>query len=353
MPLTDPKSGKVQAILAVDFDARHWKMDLAVKAGLPVGMAVLALVAIILIGTALSLRRGRREGLPPGWLRHLEPGLTVAVGLVLTLFAAWLAHNEANRNQAAAFRHLAESRTAALAEAFHGLRDVELEGLARFGKVSYDVAVLDYHLPDGKGDTILGDFRAQNPGCVCVMMTSDPNPVLALAWMKAGAATYLRKPFDPEYLIEECVRARRERDLLRVEDLLEERTRELRDREAMLGRKTTMQRMLLDTIDIQVWYLTDIETYGQLNRAHADFLGLDVKAAAHKRLAEFLSEEVATVCRASNNEVFRTKQPMRTQEWIPDAEGELRLIAITKTPRLDAHGNVEYVVCAGASFIAP
>ena len=144
VPLSDPKSGKVLAILAVDFDARHWKMDLAVKAGLPVGLAALMLIAIIFIGAFLFLRRGRCEGLPPWWIRHLEPILTVAVGLVLTLFFAWLAQNEANRNQAEAFRHLAESRTAALAEALRDLRDVELEGLALFYKGSENITAQEF-----------------------------------------------------------------------------------------------------------------------------------------------------------------------------------------------------------------
>jgi PAS domain S-box-containing protein len=101
-----------------------------------------------------------------------------------------------------------------------------------FAKTAYDVAVLDYHLPDGPGDALLDAFRAERPDCVCLMMTTDPGPELALDWMKRGAAAYLRKPFQTDYLIELCAKARRERALLRVQDLLEERTRELRESEA-------------------------------------------------------------------------------------------------------------------------
>jgi len=120
--------------------------------------------------------------------------------------------------------------------------------------------------------------------------------------------------------------------------------------EALLKKKTEEMRLLLDTIDIQVWYLTDIDTYGRLNRAHADFLGLDVKKIANKRLEEFVSPEVAEVCRTSNIEVFQTGRPVVTEEWIPNAAGEKRLIAITKTPKLGAGGDVEYVVCAGTDI---
>lgn len=97
------------------------------------------------------------------------------------------------------------------------------------GQTAYDVAVLDYHLPDGTGDVLLDAIQAGRPECVCLMMTTDPTPELALSWMKRGAAAYLRKPFEPDYLIELCARARRERALTRVEDLLDARTRELRD----------------------------------------------------------------------------------------------------------------------------
>ena len=100
-----------------------------------------------------------------------------------------------------------------------------------FGKTAYDVAVLDYHLPDGTGDELLDAFRMQRPDCVFIMMTADPRPDLALNWMKRGAAAYLRKPFQTDYLIELCARARRERALLRVKDLLELRTQELRKSE--------------------------------------------------------------------------------------------------------------------------
>ena len=105
------------------------------------------------------------------------------------------------------------------------------EAVSAFGEASYSIAIIDYHLPDGKGNTLLADFQSDQPDCVCIMMTSDPDPKLALTWMRQGAAAYLRKPFDSEYLMELCVKTRRERALLHVEDLLEERTLQLRESE--------------------------------------------------------------------------------------------------------------------------
>ncbi|MFP4390941.1 MAG: response regulator, partial [Desulfococcaceae bacterium] len=127
----------------------------------------------------------------------------------------------------------------ALESAFrnHGYRADALlkgrQGISAFRGEKFDVAVIDYHLPDGNGDSLLRGFRAWNPECVCIMMTGDPRPELAVEWMKAGAAAYVRKPFEPEYLVALCDRARRERALLRVEELLEKRSRQLRASESL------------------------------------------------------------------------------------------------------------------------
>lgn len=105
------------------------------------------------------------------------------------------------------------------------------EAMEAFGRLAIDVVVLDDQLPDGPGETLLHACFQANPDCVCLMMTSNPDPDLALRWMRCGAAAYVRKPFDPAYLLDLCARARRERALLRVQDLLEQRTRELRESE--------------------------------------------------------------------------------------------------------------------------
>jgi len=112
---------------------------------------------------------------------------------------------------------------------------------------SYDLAIIDHHLPDGRGDVLLDILHRQQPACVCLMMTTDPSPNLALDWMKRGAASYLRKPFDPKYLLEMSARVLRERNLLRVEDLLEERTRQLS------GSEERFRTVADHTADWEIW----------------------------------------------------------------------------------------------------
>ncbi len=125
---------------------------------------------------------------------------------------------------------------------------------------------------------------------------------------------------------------------------------ELRRVAEELKRKTEEQDLLLNTIDTQIWYLTDPKTYGLVNQSRADFLGKRREEIEGKQLDDFYSHDVAAVCEVGNAEVFQTRRTVYTEEWIPNAAGEPRLISITKTPKLDEHGKVEYVVCSGTDI---
>lgn len=90
-----------------------------------------------------------------------------------------------------------------------------------------EIIVLDYYLPDMTGDELLTEMKRPGSQAVAVIVTSDTSPERATHFIRQGADGYVRKPFDPEYLIDLCEKARRQRALLRVEELLEVRTREL------------------------------------------------------------------------------------------------------------------------------
>ena len=108
------------------------------------------------------------------------------------------------------------------------------EARQRFQELSPELVILDYHLPDLPGDTLLSEFKQAACCPAVIMITSDVNPKLATKFFRLGANGYLRKPFDPEYLISLCIQVRREQALLRVEDILEARTLELRESHARL-----------------------------------------------------------------------------------------------------------------------
>jgi len=105
------------------------------------------------------------------------------------------------------------------------------------------------------------------------------------------------------------------------------------------------QTLLLDNIENQIWCLTDKKTYGIVNKAHAEFLGLEKGELKGRDLYDIINGEEADVCVANNKEVFEKKKQSHTEEWIKNGRGETRLLSITRTPKPDDKGDVEYVIC--------
>ncbi|MGM0437100.1 MAG: HD domain-containing phosphohydrolase [Bacillota bacterium] len=107
------------------------------------------------------------------------------------------------------------------------------------------------------------------------------------------------------------------------------------------------RRILLDNIEIQVWFLKDLKNYGIINQAHADFFGKDKNEIENKTIWEIMSsKEEAINCIEGNKEVFKKKEKIHREEIAKNAAGESRLLSITKTPKLNKKGEVEYVVCS-------
>lgn len=101
------------------------------------------------------------------------------------------------------------------------------EGLRLWNERPADIALLDHHLPDDTCDGLISRLRGSSTQVVVLVMTGDMDVTLPLSLMRMGADGYVRKPFDPGLIVELAKRAQRERALLRVEMMLEERTREL------------------------------------------------------------------------------------------------------------------------------
>ncbi len=106
------------------------------------------------------------------------------------------------------------------------------------------------------------------------------------------------------------------------------------------------QRILLDNIQTQVWYLTDDHTYGAVNEAHADYNGVKKEDLAFKDMNEIFPKNIADLHRSLNTRVFKAGKPEYTEEWVPHASGEKRLLSIKINPKLRKDGTVEYVVCS-------
>lgn len=117
--------------------------------------------------------------------------------------------------------------------------------------------------------------------------------------------------------------------------------------QSLMEKAVEEQRILLDYVQTQIWYLIDEQTYGAVNEAHAAFNGLGIGDIAYRSIYDIYPSDVADVCRRGNEGVFSSGRPVRTEEWLPHFSGEKRFVSILKSPKLRGDGTVEYVVCSG------
>jgi PAS domain S-box-containing protein len=93
------------------------------------------------------------------------------------------------------------------------------------------VVIVDDDLPDMDSGQLLNAIKTPAATTVVIVITRDASADNALQLLRLGADNYTPKPVAPEYLLHLCQTAARQRALLRVEELLELRTRKLRHSE--------------------------------------------------------------------------------------------------------------------------
>lgn len=72
---------------------------------------------------------------------------------------------------------------------------------AQLDALSYDVAVLDWMLPDGDGLELLRSLRREGVRTPVLLLTARARTEEKIAGLRAGADDYLAKPFDFEELL--------------------------------------------------------------------------------------------------------------------------------------------------------
>ena len=90
------------------------------------------------------------------------------------------------------------------------------EGREALGNVSFDFALLDVNLPDGRSLSLLNE-KVIAASTIAVVMTAEGGVAGAVEAMRRGAADYLVKPFDLEELAVRLARAKRDRGAKRGE----------------------------------------------------------------------------------------------------------------------------------------
>lgn len=144
IPINDPLDNTLMAVLGVDIDAGAWKRELIRHSIIPVAFMTFLLGLLLLFEALLLARRARCPGPLNWWMRHLETLSFAAIGVTVSIMAAYLAHNLENFERNAAFTKLAEARTDSFPERLHAIKNVSLESLARFYEGSEEVTTEEF-----------------------------------------------------------------------------------------------------------------------------------------------------------------------------------------------------------------
>lgn len=109
---------------------------------------------------------------------------------------------------------------------------------------TFDVAILDLHLPDGTGTDLLGKLKDAQPGLEAIMLTGHGSIESAIQAMKLGAYDYLTKPFQWAELEVLLQKAFEKVQLARRERQWEEHLRFESPRYRLVGSSPAMQRVV-------------------------------------------------------------------------------------------------------------
>jgi two-component system sensor histidine kinase/response regulator len=105
------------------------------------------------------------------------------------------------------------------------------------------------------------------------------------------------------------------------------------------------QQLLLDNVSSQIWYLESAEVYGLCNVSYAGYLGFSPKKIYGRNLSDILSPAELDISIEENRFVFENREQIMVQRSSLDLRGNERVFKITKTPKLNMMGEVEYVLC--------
>lgn len=104
VPMMDPKSGAILAVLGMDVEARTWKWEVAARAALPVGLMLILIIVFALAHPFFHQDAGTKTYSPPKPVsKRLLPPLAAMVILMMTgaLALLWQQHSQRMAENAA------------------------------------------------------------------------------------------------------------------------------------------------------------------------------------------------------------------------------------------------------------
>jgi two-component system, NarL family, response regulator DevR len=146
--------------------------------------------------------------------------------------------------------------------------------VAMTGEISPDVAVIDFHLPDGTGADVADHIRTRSPSTAIVFFSVDGSDGRLLAAIEAGASNYLLKSATGTEIINAIRSAARGETLIPAETITGVLTRE---------RQSARQ------------HARHAEALGRLTIREQEILALMIQGADNRTVAERLGIRYATV----------------------------------------------------------
>jgi two-component system, cell cycle sensor histidine kinase and response regulator CckA len=209
--------------------------------------------------------------------------------------------------------------------------------------VFHDVTILDSHLLDTSVEVLLAELKKRHSQSAYVMTTEDPRPELAMEWIKLGADAYVKKPYDPEYLIHLSERVRRQSVLLRMEDLLAHRTLQLRESEERYG-------VLVESISelICKWRIDTTLTF--VNAAFCRYFGKTREALLGSRLPELVSDIDREAFSEAAAQVAAHPQVQKGEFRFSGAAGADRWLQWTDNPLTQSDGLISEYLSVGTDI---
>ncbi|MFQ6109965.1 MAG: sigma-54-dependent transcriptional regulator, partial [Candidatus Aminicenantales bacterium] len=110
-------------------------------------------------------------------------------------------------------------------------------------KEEFDVALIDYKMPEMNGLELLKRVKHEEPDCVVIIMTAFGTIQTAVEAMKLGAYDYITKPFSNEELILILNRIAEVQSLRRENIELKEKLKERHSFHKLIGKSKPMQKI--------------------------------------------------------------------------------------------------------------
>jgi len=205
------------------------------------------------------------------------------------------------------------------------------QALEAVGKSLPDLILLDILMPDISGYEVFRRLKGKDgtKDIPVIFISALSATKERIRGLKMGAKDFIIKPFAKEEV------------LLRVKNCLG-----LIKTEEALQRTVESQVLLLDHIDTMLWYMEDEETFGKVNQSFANFFNRTKEALENSRLVDLLDDQEYRRVLENNDQVFKTKRKTREKHHITNGLGKKRMLAVTKTPKVDKWGAVEYIICS-------